>query len=95
MMVTPEAAAREKIDEALGLAGWAVQDAKATNLGAARGVAIREYPLKRGHGFADYLLYVDRKAVGAIEAKKEGDTLTGVEVQAAKYGDGIPDHLPA
>ena len=25
-----------------------------------------------GHGFADYLLYVDGKAAGVIEAKKEG-----------------------
>jgi hypothetical protein len=29
------------------------------NLDAARGVAIREFPLRSGHGFADYLLYVD------------------------------------
>ena len=50
-----------------------VQDAATVNLGAARGVAMREFPLKKGHGFADYLLYVDRQAAGVVEAKKEGD----------------------
>ena len=93
--MTPEAAAREKIDALLQAAGWCVQDEGDANLGAARGVALREFPLKKGHGFADYLLYVDRKAVGVIEAKKEGETLTGVEVQATRYSDGIPDFVPA
>ena len=49
------------------------------------GVAVREFVLKPPHGRADYLLFVDRKAVGVIEAKKEGETLTGVEWQSAKY----------
>ena len=60
-----------------------------------RGVAVREFPLKPGHGYADYLLYVDGQAVGVIEAKKEGETLTGVEMQAEKYAAGMPDALPA
>lgn len=50
--------------------------------------------MKSGFGFADYLLYLDRKAVGAVEAKAEG-TLTGVEAQSAKYAAGLPDKLPA
>src|SRR5439155_6002441 len=45
-------------------------------------------------GLADYLLYLDRKAIGAVEAKAEG-TLTGVEPQSAKYAAGLPDNLPA
>lgn len=57
-------------------------------------MAIREFPLKSGHGFADYLLYIDGKAVGVIEAKKEGVTLTGVETQSGKYTQGLPDGLP-
>ena len=69
-------------------------DASAANIHAARGVAIREFPLKSGHGFADYLLYVDGKAAGVIEAKKEGVTLTGVETQSDKYKKGLPDGLP-
>ena len=50
--------------------------------------------MKPGHGFADYLLYLDRKAAGAVEAKAEG-TLRGVEAQSAKYSHGLPDTLPA
>lgn len=44
---------------------------------ASRGVAIREFPLKAG--FADYMLFVDRQAVGVAEAKKEGTSLSGVD----------------
>ncbi|MFN8483224.1 MAG: type I restriction-modification enzyme R subunit C-terminal domain-containing protein [Anaerolineae bacterium] len=63
------------------------------NLGAGRGVAVREFPLKTG--FADYLLFVDRKALGAVEAKAQGMPLSGVEPQSAKYGAGLPDALRA
>jgi len=59
------------------------------------GVAIREFVLKEGHGRADYLLFVNGQAVGAIEAKSEGTTLTGVEFQTARYLTGLPDGLPA
>jgi type I restriction enzyme R subunit len=87
--------AREKIDGMLTASGWAIQNANALNLAAGRGIAVREFPLKRGFGTADYLLYVDKRVVGVVEAKKEGDTLTGVEVQTEKYGSGLPDGLPA
>jgi type I restriction enzyme R subunit len=93
--LTPEAKARVRIDGMLEAAGWAVQDYRTVNLSAARGVAVREFVLARGHGRADYLLFVDGKAVGALEAKKEGDTLTGVAWQTAKYIDGIPDDVPS
>jgi type I restriction enzyme R subunit len=79
----------------LTAAGWAVQDVSATDLTAAQGVAIREFPLAAGFGFADYLLYVDGKACGVIEAKKQGATLTGVEAQSARYAQGLPPALPA
>jgi hypothetical protein len=45
-----------------------------------------------GFGAADYLLYLDRKAIGAVEAKAEG-TLTGVEAQSAKYAACLPPNL--
>ena len=93
-MPTPEDKAREKIDSALEKAGWKVQDTRGANLGAGRGVALRNFPLG-SFGFADYLLYVDGKAAGVIEAKREGATLTGVEVQASKYSKGLPKELPA
>jgi type I restriction enzyme R subunit len=95
MTPAPEAEARLKIDKLLEAAGWLVCDGKAANIHAARGVAIREFSLVTGHGFADYLLYVDSKAAGVIEAKKVGTTLTGVEVQSAKYTAGLPLGLPA
>ncbi|MDH5539535.1 MAG: DEAD/DEAH box helicase family protein, partial [Rhizobacter sp.] len=95
MAATPEENARAEIDRLLQAAGWAVQDVAAANLHAAHGVAIREFPLNPGHGFADYLLYVDGKACGVIEAKKQGATLTGVEAQSARYAQGLPASLPA
>jgi len=90
-----EKRARDLIDQLLQRAGWAVQDVSAADLAATRGVAIREFPLLPGHGFADYLLYVDGKACGVIEAKKQGATLTGVEAQSARYAQGLPPALPA
>jgi len=74
-------------------AGWIVQDKRATNLSAGRGVAVGEFPLKSGYGEADYLLFVDAAPIGVVEAKKEGDTLTGVELQTTKYSEGVPDNL--
>jgi RHS repeat-associated protein len=91
MPITPEDRARENIDELLTGAGWIVQDKRATNLSAGRGVAVREFPLRPGHGEADYLLFVDGAPIGVVEAKKEGDTLTGVELQTTKYSEGIPN----
>ncbi|MDP3617871.1 MAG: DEAD/DEAH box helicase family protein, partial [Rhodoferax sp.] len=93
--MTPEQKARVSIDALLQQAGWHVCDMNDANIHAARGVALREFPLNTGYGFADYLLYIDGKAAGVIEAKKEGSTLTGVEVQSARYAQGLPATLPA
>ena len=92
--MTPEQQARANIDKMLTRAGWAVQDADLINVYASKGVAVREFPLKSGHGHADYLLYVNQRAAGVVEAKPEGFTLTGVEVQSEKYSTGLPDILP-
>lgn len=89
----PEDRARQTIDEMLEQAGWAVQDRNRFNLAASRGVAIREFSM--ASGAADYLLFVDGDAVGTVEAKKVGETLTGVEEQSAKYRMALPDGLPA
>lgn len=95
MTKTPEQEARETIDKMLDWSGWDVQDLKTANIRANKGIAIREFPLKSGHGYADYLLYVDGQAAGVIEAKKVGTTLTGVEIQSEKYKTGLPEDLPA
>jgi len=83
-MTTPEAKARENIDAQLRACGWVIQNRDEMNLYAGQGVAVREFPLDTG--YADYLLFVDRKAVGVIEAKKEGVPLTIAEGQAGSYG---------
>jgi type I restriction enzyme R subunit len=89
----PERDARRTIDAALVRRGWVVQDRGAMDLSAARGVAVREFKMKDGYGFADYLLLVDEKPVGVIEAKAADHTLSGVQTQARRYSDGLPDAL--
>lgn len=91
-MPTPEELARINIDHQLAACGWIVQSRVEMNLYAGRGVAVREFPLSTGE--ADYLLFVDRKAVGVVEAKPEGVTLSGVADQAAKYSIGLPANIP-
>lgn len=91
----PEARAREKIDALLAESGWIVQDRDDMNLTAGDGVAVREFKLEKGHGFVDFLLFVDGYAVGVVEAKPAGYPLTGVEFQAGKYVRGLPASLSA
>ncbi len=84
----PEEKARQNIDRLLTTAGWAIQDRKKMNLGESLGVAVREFPMSAGP--TDYLLFINRRAVGVIEAKPEGTTLSGVSEQTEKYLTGIP-----
>ncbi len=86
-MTTPEAQARELIDQRLVQAGWTIQDMKRFNPGASRGVAVREFPTDGGP--ADYVLLVDREPVGVIEAKRdeEGQRLTEHEAQTERYAN--------
>lgn len=62
------------------------------NLSASRGIAVREFPLNTG--FADYLLYADGRAIGVVEAKKQGHGVIGAEQQSAKYREGLPAGIP-
>jgi type I restriction enzyme R subunit len=81
----PEQHARDKIDAMLLAAGWVVQTRKKLDLSASLGIAVLEYQTDVGP--ADYVLFVDRKPVGIIEAKREeeGVKLTTVEEQSAGY----------
>lgn len=90
-MAAPEELARKLIDAQLEAAGWVVQDRAAMNRRASLGVAVREYPMASGP--CDYLLFVDGKACGVIEAKPEGTTLSGVAEQSAVYQEAIPEPL--
>ena len=81
----PEQMARDQIDRQLHAAGWLVQDKANFNPNAGIGVAVREYPTDVGP--ADYVLFVNRRAVGVIEAKRaeEGHHLLAAEEQAEGY----------
>jgi type I restriction enzyme R subunit len=93
MPETPEQRARQQIDAQLAACGWIVQDFKSVDLSAGRGIALREVPLTTGP--CDYLLLVDRKALGVIEAKKVGTTLSIVADQSARYANSLPPFLAA
>ena len=89
----PEQIARDKIDEMLREAGWLVQSKKKVDLSAGKGVAVREYQTDVGP--ADYVLFVNRKPVGIIEAKREdeGHRLTVVEEQSSNYANAKLKYL--
>ncbi|WP_324352893.1 DEAD/DEAH box helicase family protein [Methyloceanibacter sp.] len=71
----------------LEASGWKVQPKKAINFDAGPGITVREYQTDVGP--ADYVLFVDKKAVGVIEAKPEhwGQNITTVEDQSAGYAE--------
>lgn len=81
----PEQRARDNIDALLRQAGWIIQHAKKIDLSAGLGLAVREYQTDVGP--ADYVLFVDKKAVGVIEAKREdlAHNITTVEKQTEGY----------
>ncbi|MBN2279574.1 MAG: DEAD/DEAH box helicase family protein [Candidatus Marinimicrobia bacterium] len=89
----PEQIARDKIDRMLEQAGWQVQDNDRINWSVGNGIAIREYQTDSGP--ADYVLFVNRKPVGIIEAKKEdeGHRLTTIEEQSVRYATGKLKYL--
>jgi type I restriction enzyme, R subunit len=86
----PEAKARENIDSMLEACGWNVQDLDDYDF-SFPGVAIREFNV--GRDAADYLLFLDGKAIGVVEAKPEGTTLSGVRGQTSKYTTGLPSFV--
>ena len=81
----PEQAARDKIDEQLSNAGWIVQDYNKIDFSAGLGIAAREY--RTDIGPADYVLLIDKKPAGVVEAKREdwGHKITTVEEQSSAY----------
>ena len=91
--MTPEKKARRNIDKMLEAAGWQIQDYAERDTDAALGVAVREYRL-RADQRADYLLFIGGVAIGVIEAKPEGVTLSGALQQAERYRASLPDDLP-
>ena len=91
--MTPENRARRNIDKMLKAAGWHIQNYAEHDTDAALGVAVREYRLRTNQR-ADYLLFIGGVAIGVIEAKPEGTTLSGALQQAERYSANLPDELP-
>lgn len=81
----PEQKARDIIDSQLLECGWVIQDKNKINLAASLGVAVREYQTDIGP--ADYVLFVEGKPVGVIEAKREeeGQKFSVHEEQVEEY----------
>jgi type I restriction enzyme R subunit len=69
-VTAPEAKARLLIDAQLQAAGWVIQDRDQFERRASLGVAVREYPMANGP--TDYLLLIDGKACGNVEANAQG-----------------------
>ena len=89
----PEQIARDNIDSQLLACGWIIQGIKRVNLHAGIGVAVKEFLTDVGP--ADYLLFVDGKPCGVIEAKKEdeGFHLNIHEDQTEGYATAKLKHL--
>ena len=83
----PEQIARDRIDERLRASGWHVQNRNDIDFNAGLGIAVREYQTDIGP--ADYVLFMDKHAVGVVEAKPDsmGAKLTAVEGQSAGYAN--------
>ena len=90
----PEQIARDNIDKQLIACGWVIQDKDKINLNVSLGVVVRYYLTQDGKE-TDYVLFVDKKPVGIIEAKREeeGFRLTTVEEQSKEYADSKLKYL--
>lgn len=88
-----EQIARDNIDKQLTACGWVIQSIKQINLNASSGVAVKEYLTDVGP--ADYVLFVDGKPCGVIEAKREeeGHRMTVHEGQGEDYANAKLKHL--
>jgi hypothetical protein len=87
----PEAETRAEIDAKLIAAGWTIQDKKRLNLFEKLGVAVREMDTDTGP--ADYTLFIDGKACGIVEAKREGSNLGEVVGQSRRYAVSGVKHV--
>lgn len=84
--MSPEEKARLEIDKQLIECGYVLQDMTEINPSASKGVIVREYPTDTGP--VDYLIFIDKKPVGVIEAKEinKGEKLVvDVEKQTNRY----------
>ena len=89
--MTPEEKARQKIDRWFADAGWKVVNRDEYEP-TCTAVAIREGLLK-GNLEADYFLFINGKAVGVLEAKREETDAFASKVcdQATLYARSVPN----
>jgi type I restriction enzyme R subunit len=89
----PEQIARDNIDQQLNACGWLIQSIQQINLNAGIGVAVKEYLTDVGP--ADYVLFVEGKPCGVIEAKREeeGHRMNVHEEQGEDYANAKLKHL--
>ena len=93
MNQNPEQIARDNIDKQLVACGWIIQGIKQLNLNAGIGVAVKEYLTDVGP--ADYVLFVEGKPCGVIEAKREEEAhrMNVHEDQSEGYANAKLKHL--
>ncbi len=89
----PEQIARDQIDKQLTACGWIIQEIKKINLHIGIGIAVKEYLTDAGP--ADYVLFVEGKPCGVVEAKREeeGHKLNVHEDQSEGYANAKLKHL--
>ncbi len=92
--MTPEEKARVKIDQWFADAGWKVIDREEYEP-TITAAAIREGLLK-GNLEADYFLFINGKAVGVLEAKREEVDISTSKVseQVVTYAKSVPSCYP-
>ena len=94
-----EAETRRIIDAQLRGAGWeadttTLRYSKGTRPQKGRNIAIAEWPTyskEKGHGAVDYALFIGKKLVGFIEAKKYSKDVAGTIVEAKVYAKGVKE----
>ena len=93
MNQNPEQIARDDIDKQLTACGWVIQSIKQINLNKGIGVAVKEYVTDVGP--ADYVLFIEGKPCGIIEAKREeeGHRMNVHERQGEEYANAKLKHL--
>lgn len=95
-----EAKTRLNIDGLLKQCGFILQDMSEFNRFAKSahssisGVAVREFEMN-DKSRADYLLFIEGKACGVIEAKREGKTLSSTNAQSKHYATHLPPNVKA
>jgi len=94
-MYPEENGLNEKLDALLRDAGWVIQGGMQADFRTRRkAVVLRDFPLSRGCGKADYLFFIDGKAAGLIEVRPSEGLLNGLDPSEEKYRRGLPFSLP-